>query len=224
MSFICLFVAAFSVAKLQDDSDSVFGYHILFGLGLLCVLFLRLIWFILGSHYSQIKSFPLSPSALIRYFSGLITSNDNKWKGHNPASAWMAIAMYTLGILLVFSGILMVFEISKETIEDYHYYLSYGIVGLAGSHLLGLLIHSLKFKDRIYFSMINGFKFFKKSAAHPTLGDLKIHTFPSVGILFFSIIIGFLFLLFINYLPEKKSLNFFGTQVKLLKKIGEDSD
>ena len=72
-------------------------WHFRFGYTMLSLLLFRLIWGVVGGHWSRFASFIYSPSTVMAYIKG--TSRAEYSVGHNPLGAGSVFAM--LGFLLI---------------------------------------------------------------------------------------------------------------------------
>lgn len=212
--FVSLFLAAFVIAKTIDDDSPVFSYHSLAGLALSYIVFLRILWGAFGTKHAKFSDFALNPREAIRYFTSMFTGGEKRWAGHNPASSWAAIAMMVMGIGLGVTGYLMTSGAGpeftgKETFEDFHELLANGFIVVAASHVLGIILHTLRHKEMIGLSMVDG-----KKAEVPELETIpSIKT--SIGALFIALVLAYSFFLYRNYDTETQSLEFFGTTLHL---------
>jgi hypothetical protein len=92
--------------------------------------------------------------------------------------------MLVLGSGLVLSGLLMIKGQAGEMAEEVHEWCGNGFLILAGTHVAGVLIHLLRKKDGIAFSMVDG----KKS--QDTLGPGIPDARPISGLLLALSLIG----------------------------------
>lgn len=186
--FAVLFLAAFSIGKFVDDESALYVYHMIIGLSLGFLIVLRLVWGFLGSKYARWGSFKLNPKDAIKYFSGILSGSKDKDVGHNPASSWAAILMMALVLGLVFTGYMMTNGLNnKEDFEDIHELLSTSMIILVVLHVLGIILHSLRHKDMIALSMVDGRKQLEPSAegiksSHALAGIFMLVLFLSFGL------------------------------------------
>lgn len=98
---VFFFVVAFVIANSFEDEVLWFAVHSLFGLMLGALLFIRVVWGVLGTRYARFNSFVLNPSQLVGYFTGILSGSKRIWAGHNPASSWSALLMwiFTVGLI-----------------------------------------------------------------------------------------------------------------------------
>lgn len=207
--FAISFITAFLIAENVDDESVIFTYHMFLGLTMALAVVLRVVWGFVGSRYARFSSFDLKPSSLVEYGKRVLTSKTIRQMGHNPASSWAALAMMAFTLGLVLTGLLMTQDIYKEFLEDVHELLGKAFLITAILHVAGVVLHSIKHKDKIGLSMILGTK-------EPIEGEPAIEK-SHVGIaVAFLVVIGlFVFQLNRNYNPDTGNLNFFGYPLHL---------
>lgn len=209
--FAALFVSAFLIAKTIDDESALFSYHMLAGILLGFVVSLRLLWGFVGSKHSRFSSFALHPRDLLNYFLAIFSGDRRRWSGHNPASSWAAILMFGLALGLGTTGILMANGL-KESLEDLHELLANGFLVVVLLHIAGVVLHSLRHRDGLALSMIDGAKI--NVPAEERISKSR----PAVAILFLLATIAFATFLMNNFDSRQQTLNIFGTTLQL----GED--
>lgn len=206
--FAGLFIAAFSIAKTIDDDSPVFSYHMLAGLLLAFTVFLRILWGFLGSKHSRFASFALHPKDLVTYFTGMLSGDKRKWAGHNPASSWATLAMLALSLGLGVTGFLMASG-EKEAYEDIHELLANGFLVVVLMHIAGVILHTLRHRDGIAMTMIDGLK-----SGVPQTETIS-NSRPAVALLFVGLVTVFAVFLARNFDDQKQALNIFGITLQL---------
>ncbi|MCC7442700.1 MAG: cytochrome b/b6 domain-containing protein [Bdellovibrionales bacterium] len=211
------FVAAFVIAKYFDDESAYFPVHMLLGLVLVGLVSLRVVWGFIGSRYARFSAFRLRPAELAAYFKNLLTGKGERFLGHNPASSWAAITMMALTLGLGTTGYLMTTGGNMEFIEEVHELLGNVFVVVVIAHVAGILLHTLIHRDWIGLSMIHGGK--RPVGLEP--GIARSH--GALGLLFLSLVGGFVFHLNKNYDPTRQTLNFLGSTLQLGEAEGAES-
>lgn len=216
--FAGLFVAAFFIAKTFDDESSQYPYHMLLGITLAFVVVLRIIWGFVGSRHARFSSFILNPLDLVKYFKGVLSAKPELDAGHNPASSWAAIVMMALALGLAFTGIMMAQDINKDFYEEVHELFANAFIVVVILHIAGVVLHTLKFRDAIGMSMVDGKKKLVEQSrtienTHAVIGGVLI---VAVG----------LFVLFLgkNYDLTTQNLNLFGKQLQLGESENEEDE
>lgn len=155
--FAGLFVSSFLIANTVDDESRLFSYHMLAGILLAPTVLLRILWGFIGSQNARFNSFALHPGELVSYIRGVLSGDRRKWGGHNPASSWSAIFMMALALGLGLTGMLMS-RGYKETLEDVHELMANAFLIVVLLHVAGVIVHSLRHRDGIMLSMLDGRK------------------------------------------------------------------
>jgi len=208
--FAGLFLFSFFVAKNVDDESLLFTYHMLAGITIFFLVLLRIVWGLFGTRYAKFKSFALNPIDLFRYFKGIISGDKTKWAGHNPASSWAGIVMLLLALGLAITGYMMTSGAGfKEDYEDIHELLANSFIIVVILHVLGIMIHTIRHRELIGLSMIDG----RKAAINQNeqIGS----SYFGLGLLFLGIVIFFLIYLSKNYDIENRKLQIFGASLQL---------
>lgn len=207
--FAALFTTAFAIAKLIDSESPLYSYHMLVGLTLVYIVALRIIWGFVGTKYSRFTSFVLNPKSLLTYFTDMLSGAKTKWAGHNPASSWAAIIMFGLSVGLGITGYLMTSGGDKEAYEDIHELFANAFVIVVLSHIAGVVLHTLRHRDNIGLSMLDGKK--QNIPADAVISNTR----PIVASVFIVLIAVFAINLITNYDVPTQTLKLFGTNLNL---------
>lgn len=216
--FATLFLAAFVIAKTIDDDSSLFSYHMLAGLSLLFILFLRLIWGIMGSTYARFTSFKLKPSELIHYFKNVLVGKTRRHLSHNPASSYAALFMFTLTIGLGITGINMAMGNESEFFEEVHEVMANLFVFTVVAHIVGILYHHFSHSDSLWSSMIDG----KKETISGEIGISSSR--PLIGFLFLILSLSWMGYIYSNYDQNARTLALFGNEFHLGENKGAEHE
>lgn len=206
-AFAGLFVAAYAIGNFVDDEAALFNYHKLFGIVLAATVALRLIWMIAGTKHARITDFNLNPIALLCYLKGIVVGTKDDSPGHNAASSWAALIMIAMAIGLAVTGYMM--TTGNESVEEIHDIFAQVFVATAGIHILGLIVHGFRYRDKFSTSMVNGRK------------DLIRNDVASVaprklaGVLYMALIAMTGIYVFTKYDAAAQTLNVFGTTYHL---------
>lgn len=149
-------IAAATIAFLLDDESPIFPVHALIGLTLVLMVVIRIIWGFVGTRYARFASFPLGPRALVAYFRGLLAKQGAPYAGHNPATSWAVIAMFVLMLGLGVTGYMM--GIGNKNAKELHEVMANAMIAIAGAHVLGVLLHTLRRRENIALGMMTGYK------------------------------------------------------------------
>ena len=208
--FALLFIAAFIIAKAVDDESVRYGFHMIFGMLMVCAVILRIFWGIVGSEYAKFKHFALNPKELVDYLKAALTAKTKKYIGHNPASSYAAIVMMLLSILLVATGYQMVMKIDKEVFEEVHEIFAHLFLIVSILHVVGIALHTIKHKDPIGLAMIHG-----KKTTNENTETINQHVLA--GIVFVVIMISMGGYLISNYNLQNGELKVFGKNLVLIE-------
>lgn len=158
--FHWLLASGFSIAAvfalLLGDDSPLFPYHSIIGLSLAIMVGLRLFWGVAGTRFARFSSFAFGPRAVLGYLSGVARGTGSRHIGHNPASAYAIYAMLCLILALAVTGIMM--GTGDQSVKEIHEFLAYSMLAVVGAHVLGVLVHTIRFKENITASMIHGYK------------------------------------------------------------------
>jgi len=207
--FASLFLSAFAIAKLLDSDSQYYSYHMMAGLTLSFAVSLRVFWGFVGTRHARFQNFVLKPKFLMEYFKGIVRNEKVRWSGHNPASSWAALLMMFFGLGLGTTGFMMASGGDKEVLEEIHEVLANSFFIVACAHVLGIALHTLRFKDLIGLSMVTGKK--------ENVPDEEAISLPrtGLGIIFVSLVFAFSIHLLKNFDTETKRLKIFGFPIQL---------
>jgi cytochrome b len=150
------FVGAFAIANLMDDESSLFALHMLLGGVMAFMVLLRVIWGFVGSRYARFGSFTFGPRALLAYLRGAVSGKGERHTGHNPGSSFAVYAMLGLALGLAVTGAGM--SRGGKAFEELHEVLAWAMVAVVGAHVAGIVWHTVRHKDNIALSMVDGHK------------------------------------------------------------------
>jgi len=161
------------VAWISADDDylqlhSAFGYAI----GVLIVF--RLIWGLIGPKYSHFRDFNFSIKKAIDFSKNVLSHNNEKHLGHNPAAALVLFTLLIVIFIVVVTGVLTLgaqdakgvfsslnstFFKDLELFEELHEITANIMLAFIAMHLAGLLTDwVLHRKDETLKSILTGYK------------------------------------------------------------------
>lgn len=216
--FAALFIITFAIAKLVNDDSLLFSYHMLAGLTLLFILFLRMIWGIIGTTNARFTSFKLKPSELIHYFKNVLIGKTKRYLSHNPASSYAALFMFALTIGLGITGILMSKGYDSEFAEEAHEVMANLFVFTVVAHILGILYHHFSHRDSLWSSMIDG----KKEMVSNESGISSSR--PFIGFLFIILSLSWMGYIYSNFEQNSRTLALFGNELQLGENEGAEHE
>lgn len=149
------FLTAFSIALTTHDDGALFPVHMLLGLVVAFMVVLRLVWGVVGSVPSRLASFAWNPADLVAYVKEAFSGGKiRSWIGHNPGSTWAAAVMFACALGLAGTGLLM--SQGFEAVEEVHEVLAWTMIAAVGVHLAGIAWHTLRHREVIALSMVDG--------------------------------------------------------------------
>jgi len=146
--------AALVIALWCSHSGRVFPYHSLLGLALGWLVCLRILWGIFGTRPARFGDFAFGPRRVIGYMGDALRFRETNFAGHNPGSAWVIFAMIGLTIAQVGTGLCV--GAGLRDFRQVHELLAYAMIGLIVVHLMGVALHTLRHRELIGLSMIDG--------------------------------------------------------------------
>jgi cytochrome b len=150
------FAAAAVLAFLTEDRSSLFPYHALFGLVLALMVALRVVWGFIGTRHARFASFSFSPKAVLVYLKGVVTLTGPRHIGHNPGSAYAIFAMLFLLAGIGITGIVL--GTGNRAVEEPHEVMANLLLVVVGIHVLGVIVHTIRFRENIIGAMFTGRK------------------------------------------------------------------
>lgn len=144
--------------------------HAWLGQGVLTLVLFRLVWGIVGGHWSRFSNFLPTPRRLKAYWQALQQPQPHHAAGHNPLGALSIVAMLLILLLQACSGLLSDDEIaftgpwavlapSEWVSWATSYHKTWGktlLLGLVALHLLAILFHRLRFRHNLIPAMLHG--------------------------------------------------------------------
>lgn len=207
--FVSLFLTAFIIAKTIDDESVTFSYHMIAGMTLSFLVVLRIIWGFFGTKYAKFSGFALNPTDLVGYAAGFFSDSKRRWAGHNPASSWAAVIMMTLALCLGITGYRMATGPENHDIKEIHELLATSFLIVALTHIAGIIIHTVRHKELIGLSMLDGKK--ENLGSGQTIGDPK----NLVGVIGLVLVLAWVTTLLVKFDSATRSLTLFGTHLQL---------
>jgi cytochrome b len=145
-------------------------WHFRFGFGVLTLLLFRIVWGLVGGHYSRFSSFIYAPGTVIAYLKG--QGKPEHSAGHNPLGAGSVFAMLALLIAQVSTGLMADDEIANagplakfvsgsvvSAVTSYHKtWGKYILITLILVHIAAILFYRIKKRENLIAPMIGGDK------------------------------------------------------------------
>lgn len=167
------FTAAALIAFLTDDEGASFPYHGIIGLVLAFMVVLRIVWGFIGTRHARFSALLFRPQALIQYMWGVVTGRGKRFVGHNPGAAYAILAMLALVLGLALTGVMI--GRGNESVKDIHELMAWSMLVVVGAHLLGVLLHTLRHRENITRTIIDGY-----ASADPSQGIRSARPFAAL--------------------------------------------
>jgi len=160
-------VASVASAKIGGNAME---WHVRFGLAALVLLAFRLLWGVVGGHWSRFGTFAYGPGALWRYLRGRPQPDDRFELGHSPLgslSVWALLAVLLLQVAtglvaddeIAFIGPLNRFVSSALASQATSYHKQIGewlVIGLAVLHVAAVLFYLVVKRRNLVSAMWHG--------------------------------------------------------------------
>jgi cytochrome b len=150
--------AMFAAAWLTADSERLRDLHMLLGYTAAGLVAFRLVWGVVGTRYARFASFPLAPSAAVRYLKSLLSTSPQHHFGHNPAGSWAVVGLLALIASTALSGWAHAMELGPKWLEDVHEGFANATLALVSVHIAAVLVSSVLHRENLVRAMITGFK------------------------------------------------------------------
>lgn len=145
-------------------------WHFRFGYAVMSLLLFRLVWGVLGGHWSRWSQLPLGANALKAYFQG--KSPTTHVAGHNPIGSWSVLAFIVVLALQVSTGLISDDEISNmgplaalapsewvSWASSWHrHWGKLTLLALVAAHVLALAWYRWKKNQKLVAAMVHGDK------------------------------------------------------------------
>lgn len=148
------------VAAAWWSGDSEGAVHPFLGYGVGLVIALRLGWSVIGGGHARLASGLRRPRPTVDYLRGLLDGRAPRYLGHNPAGAWMVVALLGCLTALVVTGWLYTTDWlwGYAWLSGLHAALGWLLVGLVTIHVIAALVMSWWHRENLVAAMIHGRK------------------------------------------------------------------
>ena len=145
-------------------------WHFRLGYAVATLLLFRVVWGLVGGHWSRFSSFRYAPASIVRYLRG--QSPETHRLGHNPLGALSVWALLLFLMVQVGTGLVSDDEIaaagpltalvSGDTVAQASWYHkdigAWVLIGLVGLHVLAILFYTFGKKQALVGAMVHGDK------------------------------------------------------------------
>lgn len=143
----------FLFAWFSGDFEYFQNLHYAFGAYVGMLLFLRILFGIVGPRYSRFSDFPIGWKQQVMYIRS-ISGRIKEYAGHNPVASVIMILMILSGIAAALSGyfyytalVRLSGEMKELPVGNLHHFFSTLFLILVGLHLAGLVADTLLRRD-----------------------------------------------------------------------------
>jgi cytochrome b len=178
-------VAALGLALGGDDSPRLFALHMVFGIAAAFLLIVRLAIAVVAGRHNRLRTMVFSPRETVAYFTGIVTGSAPRYPVHNPATSLVALVMFAVVPILLWTGLTP----EREAADELHALLAYCLLVLIAAHLAGLAVHTLRHGENISTAMLTGRKRAACASALPSArrgwgAALLVSSLVWIGLLF----------------------------------------
>ena len=166
----CVPLAWWSAEEERYDLHQWVGYTVL------VLVVTRVAWGIIGSRHSRFTDFLVGPRAVLSY----LRSGRSGSAGHNPLGGWSVVLLLSLLLLqavsglfnsddVLFSGPLYYWADSgfRDTMGVVHDVAFNALLALVGLHIVAVLYHQLRLKEKLLQAMVYGSAEGRQGEARP---------------------------------------------------------
>jgi len=151
-------VISFGIAWISSEGfDSL---HMWSGYVAGALIAFRLFWGLIGPRYARFTQFIKGPGTTISYMKAMVSGDEKRYVGHNPAGGAMVIALIvTLGITVWTGWLTTLPQYENNTlVSDAHGFITSALMLLVVVHVAGVVLASMRHKENLAKAMVNGVK------------------------------------------------------------------
>lgn len=154
--------------------DDFLTPHIYAGYTVLGLIFIRVIWGIVGTHHARFHNFVTHPRIAWLYLKDTLLLRAKRYLGHNPAGAAMIVLLLLSLLFTTLTGIAAygavesagplgswlgnIGEQGEDLLEEVHEFFANITVFLVVIHIAGVIVESVLHRENLVRSMFNGYK------------------------------------------------------------------
>lgn len=165
-------VGTFFIAYVTEED--FLNLHVWAGYSVLSLVFLRILWGLVGTQYARFSDFMYTPKTVKQFLLDTLRLRAPRYLGHNPAAGAMIILLMVALLLTSLSGLTVygieegagplatMFDSSNEfwgdVIEEAHEFFANLTVFLVLLHVAGVIVESLIHGENLVSAMWHGYK------------------------------------------------------------------
>jgi len=163
---------AFFIA--YSTEDDFLSLHVWAGYAVLSLVFLRILWGLVGTQYARFANFVYTPETVKQFLLDTFRLRAPRYLGHNPAAGAMIILLLVSLLLTSLSG-LAVYGVEEaagplagmligaggfwgDALEEVHEFFANFTVFLVLLHVAGVIVESLIHGENLVSAMWHGYK------------------------------------------------------------------
>jgi cytochrome b len=120
----------------------------------------RAAWGVFGPHYARFSQFVRSPRIILGYLTAIVTGNEARYVGHNPAGGAMVVVLMLAMGSTAFTGWMLTTDAfwGVTWVQSLHNLIAHSLLLLVGVHLAGVMLASFRHRENLIAAMIFGQK------------------------------------------------------------------
>ena len=150
-------VAGCAINLIVEEGNT---FHRAVGYVVAAAVAVRVVWGFTGKGHARFSDFIPTPAALLGYLRQLVSRNEPRFIGHNPAGSVMIFLLLGALIAVSITGWMMGLDrfFGNETLEELHETFAMTILVLAGIHVAAAVFESMRHRENLIKSMFTGRK------------------------------------------------------------------
>ncbi len=139
------------------------------GYGVLVLVFLRVLWGVVGSRHARFTNFVTGPRALLHYLRALWRGTPKHYLGHNPAGGIMVVLLLMMLLVVGISGGMTETDrwFGVPWVDRLHHRSAHLLLLLVAVHVMGVVVSSWLHRENLLRAMLTG----RKPAMRQTPGE-----------------------------------------------------
>jgi cytochrome b len=150
-------VAGCAINLLVEEGNTL---HRAVGYVVAAAVAVRVAWGFVGKGHARFSDFIPTPTAVLGYLRQLVSRNEPRFIGHNPAGSIMILLLLGSLIAVSITGWMMGLDrfFGDETLEELHETFAMAILVLAGIHVAAAVFESVRHRENLIKAMFTGRK------------------------------------------------------------------
>ena len=163
--------SSFAIAWLTSEGDRWLAIHVFVGYLMLGLVGFRLVWGVVGSHFSRFASFWFGPRQAFDHLKQVASGHAPRHVGHNPTGSLAIYGLLALALLVGLTGIVTLggdeqqglaagwFSFTQaRLLKELHEIGAIAMLLLVAGHITGVVVESVLHRENLTRSMVTGFK------------------------------------------------------------------